>query len=80
MSGAAIIADGLVKTFHHGKLEALRGISFEVEEGELYGLIGPDGAGKTTTIRALAGLLSLDGGGSRINGSDPLKQGGKSPD
>lgn len=41
---------------------ALDDLSFAVEAGELYGLVGADGAGKTTTIRALAGLIALDGG------------------
>jgi len=39
----------------YGKLEAVRGISFEVGEGEIFGLIGPDGAGKTSTFQILAG-------------------------
>jgi ABC-2 type transport system ATP-binding protein len=70
---AAIQAEGLVRRF--GEIEALRGVSFEVAEGELFGLIGPDGAGKTTTIRALAGLIGLDGGAVHVLGSDPIRQG-----
>jgi ABC-2 type transport system ATP-binding protein len=70
---AALRAEGLVRRF--GELEALRGVSFEVAEGELFGLIGPDGAGKTTTIRALAGLIALDGGSVSVLGSDPIRQG-----
>lgn len=70
---AAIRADDLVRRF--GETEALRGISFEVAQGELFGLIGPDGAGKTTTIRALAGLIELNRGTVRILGSDPFRQG-----
>jgi ABC-2 type transport system ATP-binding protein len=54
---------------------ALAGLTFEVREGELYGLVGPDGAGKTTTIRALAGLLDPDGGSVRVLGLDPVKDG-----
>jgi ABC-2 type transport system ATP-binding protein len=72
---AAIIAEGLVRRF--GEVEALRGISFSVDEGELYGLIGPDGAGKTTSIRALAGLIGLDGGSVRILDADPIREGAK---
>jgi len=46
-----------------------------VRPGELYGLVGADGAGKTTAIRALAGLIDLDGGEARILGRDPAKGG-----
>ncbi|HEY6005897.1 MAG TPA: ABC transporter ATP-binding protein [Anaeromyxobacter sp.] len=62
-------ARGLVRRF--GAVTALDGLSFEVGRGELYGLIGPDGAGKTTAIRALAGLLLVDGGEARVLGVDP---------
>jgi ABC-2 type transport system ATP-binding protein len=46
-----------------------------VRRGELYGLVGADGAGKTTAIRALAGLIDLDGGEARILGRDPARGG-----
>jgi ABC-2 type transport system ATP-binding protein len=59
-----------------GSVVALRGLTFEVRAGELFGLVGPDGAGKTTAIRALAGLLTLDAGSARIYGSDPTRGGG----
>lgn len=65
----ALVADGLVRRF--GATEALRGLSFRVPEGELYGLVGPDAAGKTTAIRALAGLIGLDGGRASVLGRDP---------
>jgi ABC-2 type transport system ATP-binding protein len=64
----AVEARALVKRFD--RVEALRGLSFSVASGELFGLVGPDGAGKTTAIRALAGLLVLDGGEARILGQD----------
>jgi ABC-2 type transport system ATP-binding protein len=54
-----------------GTVEALAGMSFSVRAGELYGLVGPDGAGKTTAIRALAGLIDLDAGDARVLGMDP---------
>lgn len=58
---------------HYGKVEALRSISFEVEEGELFGLIGPDGAGKTSLFRILATLLLPDRGQVTLNGMDGVK-------
>jgi len=46
----------------YGDIDAVKGISFEVGKGEMFGLVGPDGAGQTTTIRILCGLLSCDSG------------------
>jgi ABC-2 type transport system ATP-binding protein len=51
---------------------ALSDLSLTVEPGEMFGLIGPDGAGKTTAIRALCGLLRIDGGTIRVLGQDPV--------
>lgn len=65
----AVHVAGLRKAF--GKVRALDGLSLEVGRGELYGLVGPDGAGKTTAIRAFAGLLDPDGGEVRLVGLDP---------
>ena len=64
-----VAAQGLVRWF--GAVRALDGLSFSVECGELYGLVGADGAGKTTTIRALAGLIALDGGQVMVAGRNP---------
>jgi ABC-2 type transport system ATP-binding protein len=58
----------------YGTAEALRGVSFDVERGEMFGLIGPDGAGKTTSIRAICGLLHVDSGSVRVLGKDPVTQ------
>ncbi|MBS1108147.1 MAG: transporter related [Anaeromyxobacteraceae bacterium] len=66
---AALEARRMEKRF--GTVEALAGMSFSVRSGELYGLVGPDGAGKTTAIRALAGLIDLDAGDARVLGMDP---------
>ena len=55
-------------------VEAVRGISFDVEDGELLALVGPNGAGKTTTIRILSTLLLPDSGTVRILGNDVVKQ------
>jgi ABC-2 type transport system ATP-binding protein len=51
------------------------GISFRVERGEMFGLIGPDGAGKTTTLRIILGLLGPHGGSVRTMGLDPIRRG-----
>src|SRR5262245_9188423 len=70
-TGAVIEFDRVVKRF--GAVEALREVSFTVEPGEMFGLIGPDGAGKTTAIRAICGLLHIDAGAVRVAGRDPVK-------
>jgi ABC-2 type transport system ATP-binding protein len=56
----------------YGAVDALKGVSFQIGRGEMFGLIGPDGAGKTTTIRLLCGLLHPDAGEIRILGHDPV--------
>lgn len=58
---------------HYGSVQALRDLSFEVNEGEIYGIIGPDGAGKTTLFRILTTLLLPDGGVAKVNGLDVVK-------
>jgi ABC-2 type transport system ATP-binding protein len=63
-----IVAHQLERRF--GATRALAGLSFAVERGELFGLVGADGAGKTTTIRVLAGLIVLDGGHAEVAGHD----------
>ena len=50
------------------------GISFEVVRGEMFGLIGPDGAGKTTAIRLICGLIHPDQGSLTVMGLDPVKR------
>jgi ABC-type multidrug transport system ATPase subunit len=57
----------------YGSVKALKGISFEVQKGELYGLIGPDGSGKTTLFRILTSLLIPTGGKAVLNGFDTVK-------
>ncbi|MGE5438284.1 MAG: ABC transporter ATP-binding protein [Bacteroidota bacterium] len=64
--------EGLKKSF--GDLMAVNGISLDVGKGEMFGLVGPDGAGKTTTIRMLCGLIEPDGGSAEILGLDLVKQ------
>jgi ABC-2 type transport system ATP-binding protein len=52
----------------YGAVEAVRGIDFEVHQGEIFGLIGPDGAGKTSTFQILAGVMEATGGSAEIFG------------
>ena len=54
----------------YGKVEALKEVSFAVEQGEVFGLIGPDGAGKSTLFRILTTLLLADKGTATVNGLD----------
>ncbi len=55
------------------KVEALKGLSFEVEKGEIFGIIGPDGAGKTSLFRILTTLLLADSGTAFVDGNDVVK-------
>jgi ABC-2 type transport system ATP-binding protein len=72
MPGDFVITfDRVVKRY--GRTTAVDGLSFDVRRGEMFGLIGPDGAGKTTSIRLLCGLLRPDSGAVRVAGADPLK-------
>lgn len=66
--GNAIEARGLTKDF--GAIRAVDGIDLTVGEGEMFGLVGPDGAGKTTTIRMLCGILAPTNGGAMILGKN----------
>ncbi|MDW7693593.1 ABC transporter ATP-binding protein [Flammeovirgaceae bacterium SG7u.111] len=67
----SVIVKDLKRTY--GEVEALKGISFEVEEGEIFGIIGPDGAGKSTLFRILTTLLLADSGSATIDGDDVVK-------
>jgi ABC-2 type transport system ATP-binding protein len=64
-----ISASGLIKKF--GQTTALDGLDLEVSQGEVHGFLGPNGSGKTTTIRILLGLIRADGGTARLFGGDP---------
>ncbi len=69
-----LYARDLVKVFHtrQGEVRAVDGLSLEVRRGETVGLIGPDGAGKTTTVRVILGLLQRTAGESGILGHDSM--------
>jgi ABC-type multidrug transport system ATPase subunit len=64
----AISAEHLVRRF--GQVTAVNDVSFRVEQGEIFGFLGPNGSGKTTVIKMLTGLLPLSGGSARVEGLD----------
>jgi polyether ionophore transport system ATP-binding protein len=69
---AAIDVTGLRKSF--GRTCALDGLDLAVASGEVHGFLGPNGSGKTTTIRVLLGLIRADGGTARLLGGDPWRE------
>jgi ABC-2 type transport system ATP-binding protein len=71
MSEFSLEIQGLTKRF--GKVTALDGIDLKVGEGEVFGYIGPNGSGKTTTIRILLGILQATGGSAKVFGLDAWK-------
>ncbi len=72
---AFTVKDG--KTKSKKRIEAVRGISFNVQPGEIYGLLGPNGAGKSTTLRMIATLMQPDQGTIEVCGLDTQKHGEK---
>jgi ABC-2 type transport system ATP-binding protein len=68
---SAIAARGLTKSFPG--VRAVDGLSFDVRAGEIFGLVGPDGAGKTTTLRMLAGIMPPDAGTATVAGCDVVR-------
>ncbi|MGD1009744.1 MAG: ABC transporter ATP-binding protein [Candidatus Aminicenantales bacterium] len=72
MTAWAVETQGLGRTF--GSIEAVRSLDLTVREGEMFGLVGPDGAGKTTTIRMLCGLLKPSAGRATVLGYDLEKE------
>lgn len=69
-TGAIINVEGLIKRYKDGT-EALKNLTFEVQPGELYGLVGPDGAGKTTALKILAGIMEPTSGKIAVLNSRP---------
>jgi ABC-2 type transport system ATP-binding protein len=70
--GGVITVEGLRKRY--GNFVAVDDVSFQVDEGEIFGILGPNGAGKTTSIECIQGLRSYDGGDVRVLGLDPRTQ------
>lgn len=75
MTNSIIEVKGFRKVY--GDLVAVDGISFNVEQGEIFGLLGPNGAGKTTTLESLEGIRPPDGGTLRVANVDPTREPGK---
>ncbi len=78
--GCAIVTEGLTKSYPHGHVvrhlrPALRGLDLRVERGEIFGCLGPNGSGKTTTIKLLMGLIHPDSGRATILGQPVAAQG-----
>jgi ABC-2 type transport system ATP-binding protein len=71
-SRPVIVVNGIRKTY--GRTVAVDEVSFEVDEGEIFGLIGPNGAGKTTTMECVEGLRKPDRGTISVLGVDPYRQ------
>jgi len=67
-SGAAIVVDGVQKSFEDGRVRALRGVSFRVDPGELVALVGASGSGKSTILNLLGALDTPDDGSVRVDG------------
>jgi len=73
---SAVVAESLSKTFpgvNAPDIHAVAGLSFDVRPGEIFGLVGPDGAGKTTTMRMLAGIMPPDAGTAMVAGFDVVR-------
>lgn len=66
-----VVLDGMTRRY--GPVTAVAGVSFDVRRGEMFGLIGPDGAGKTTTLRVILGLLRPHAGRVTTCGLDPVR-------
>jgi len=65
-----VTVKGLVKRYKKGA-EALKGLTLNIKKGDLYGLVGPDGAGKTTALKILAGIMEATGGDTKVFGKAP---------
>ena len=70
---AIVSVNNLKMSYDKGRVEALKGVTFDVEKGEIFGLIGPDGAGKTSLFRILTTLLLADSGEAVVDGLDVVK-------
>ncbi len=74
MSEYAVETEGLVRTFRKGEVRALDGVSLRVPTGKVFGLLGPNGSGKTTIVRILSTILRPTEGRAVVNGFDVTRQ------
>ncbi|MFP4546457.1 MAG: ABC transporter ATP-binding protein [Methanomassiliicoccales archaeon] len=73
--GSIIEIEGLCKSYgRRGEIRALEDLCLDIEEGETFGLLGPNGSGKTTTVRLLNGIISPTSGTARVAGKDIVTQ------
>jgi ABC-2 type transport system ATP-binding protein len=75
MSTCAVQLDNLSKRYPHSAKRAVSSLTFEIQEGSVFGLLGPNGAGKSTTVMMLCGLMRPDAGSISVFGLDVLKKG-----
>ncbi len=73
MSDFAVEANNIVRSFNDGDVQALKGVSLRVPRGEVFGLLGPNGSGKTTMVRILSTILSPTSGSATVEGFDVVK-------
>jgi ABC-2 type transport system ATP-binding protein len=74
MSDFAVEANNIVRTFNDGQVQALKGVTLRVNRGEVFGLLGPNGSGKTTMVRILSTILSPTSGNATVDGFDVTQQ------
>ena len=74
MSDFAVEALNITRSFKDGEVQALGGVSLQVPRGEVFGLLGPNGSGKTTMVRILSTILKPTSGSATVNGFDVVKQ------
>ena len=74
MSEFAVEATNVVRTFNAGSVQALKGVSLRVPRGEVFGLLGPNGSGKTTMVRILSTILAPTSGTATVDGYDVVTQ------
>jgi ABC-2 type transport system ATP-binding protein len=73
MSDFAVEANNIVRTFNDGDVQALKGVSLHVPRGQVFGLLGPNGSGKTTMVRILSTILAPTSGSATVDGFDVVK-------
>ena len=73
MTDFAVQCENLVRTFREGQVRALDGVSLNVPSGQVFGLLGPNGSGKTTMVRILSTILKPESGTATVMGHDVVR-------